>query len=43
MTRSRQYSFRIMVEDYGNLWDKNENMNLLYTNDVLQFSNLAVQ
>ena len=37
----------VFLPDYGGrlweLWDKNENRNLLYTNDVLQFSNLAVR
>ncbi len=37
----------VFLPDYGGrlweLWDKKENMNLLYTNDVLQFSNLAVR
>lgn len=37
----------VFLPDYGGrlweLWDKNENSNLLYTNDVLQFSNLAVR
>lgn len=37
----------VFLPDYGGrlweLWDKKENRNLLYTNDVLQFSNLAVR
>ena len=37
----------VFLPDYGGrlweLWDKNESRNLLYTNDVLQFSNLAVR
>lgn len=37
----------VFLPDYGGrlweLWDKKEHMNLLYTNDVLQFSNLAVR
>ena len=37
----------VFLPGYGGrlweLWDKNENRNLLYTNDVLQFSNLAVR
>lgn len=37
----------VFLPDYGGrlweLWDKKEDRNLLYTNDVLQFSNLAVR
>lgn len=42
-----QYLTAVFLPDYGGrlweLWDKRNGRNLLYTNDVLQFSNLSVR
>lgn len=42
-----QYLKAVFLPEYGGrlweLWDKEQNQNLLYTNDVLRFSNLAVR
>lgn len=42
-----RYLKAVFLPEYGGrlweLWDKNTGKNLLYTNDVLQFSNLAVR